>query len=127
MIKIPDKITIGGIDFEVKWVKELNNQNVALLQLREGAIEILDDLGEEVAFSSFIHEIFHSVLYTQNIWVDDWVKHDERFVETSAQLLSQIIKQIMDYNYDTAYIDGLLGPEKEKEEKKTVLNIEGFD
>lgn len=126
MIKIPPTIDIGGVTYVVKWVSELQHKLAAQIYFREGYIEIDENLNEEVAFVSFIHEIQHGIFGSQNFDLNRMIYHDENLVERSSQMWGQVIKQIVDYNSDSAYQDGLLGFE---DEEKDVLNInlEGFD
>lgn len=123
MIKIPEEIQIGGITFKVKWEKEIGPGLVAQIHYRTAIIEILDDLSEEVAFASFIHELQHGVFGTQNYDLNEMIYHDENLVETSAQLWSQVIKQIVACNLMDNSVD------VEKVENKDLLRIpslEGF-
>jgi len=122
MIKIPQVIDIGGISYEIRWVAELQGKLAAQIFFRDGYIEIDENLSDEVAFVSFLHEVQHGIFGCQNYDINKMLYHDEGLVERSAQLWGQVIKQIVGYNSDCAYADGLLAPECI--EDKTVLDID---
>lgn len=111
MIRIPEAIEIGGITYVVKFVEELPGQ-AAQINFLEGVIRLRSDMGDEVSFLSFMHEIFHGIIQAQNHFPDQMIYNDENFTETSAQMLTSVFKQIYDYNM---LYDEFFAPQEEEE------------
>ena len=97
MMRIPEVIEIGGISYIVEFVEELPGQ-AAQINFMAGTIKIRSDMGDEVTFLSFMHELVHGVMQAQNHFPDQMIYNDENFTETTAQMLNSVFKQIYDYN-----------------------------
>lgn len=117
MMRIPEVIEIGGISYIVTFVEDLPGQ-AAQINFMEGTIKIRSDMGDEVTFLSFMHEIVHGITQAQNHFPDQMIYNNEHFTETTAQMLNSVFKQIYDYNmlYDEYFAKG--------EEEETVLEID---
>ena len=120
MIRIPEALEIGGITYMVEFVEELPGR-AAQIHFMDGVITIRSDMGEEVTFLSFMHEIVHGVMQAQNHFPDQMVYNDESFTETTAQMMTSVFKQIYDYNM---LYDEYFAPQVEEgEEDQTVLEL----
>jgi hypothetical protein len=126
MIRIPEVIEIGGITYPVEFVDDLPSGRAAQIHFLEGVISIRSDMGDEVTFLSFIHEIVHGVMQSMNHFPDQMIYNDEDFTERTAQLMTSIFKQIMDYNL---LYDEFFAPQVEEMEEKDTLeiNVDGVD
>lgn len=120
MIRIPEAIEIGGITYLVEFDKELPGGRAAQIHFLEGIITIRPDMGDEVTFLSFMHEIVHGVMQSMNHFPDQMIYNDEDFTERTAQLMTSVFKQIMDYNL---LYDEFFAPQVEEGEEETVLEL----
>lgn len=125
MIRIPEAIEIGGVTYKVEFEEELPGR-AAQIHFLEGVISIRNDMGDEVTFLSFIHEIVHGVIQAQNHFPDQMIYNDENFTETTAQMLTSVFKQIYDYNmlYDEYFAPQTEELQALKDDEETVLNID---
>lgn len=117
-IKIPEALEIGGVTYIVKFVEDLPSGQAAQIRFLDGVIKVRTDMGDEVVFLSFMHEVVHGVMQSMNHFPNDMIYNDEDFTERTAQLMTSIFKQIFDYNM---MYDEYFAPQEEEE--KTVLNI----
>lgn len=97
-MKIPDNITIGGQIIDVKLIDHLDNGYLGQISLGESEIVIAQNFNgrkqhQESINSTFIHEIIHGILDTIR---ETELSSNEKFVNTFAGYLYQIIKQIKD-------------------------------
>ena len=88
-MKIPDNITIGGQVIEVKLIDHLDNGYLGQISLGESEIVI----DQESINTTFIHEVIHGILDTMG---ETELSSNEKFVNTFAGYLYQVIKQIKD-------------------------------
>ncbi len=125
MIRIPEAIEIGGITYEVRFQEDLPGNQAAQIHFLEGVIRMRSDMGDEVTFLSFIHEIVHGVMQALNHFPDAMIYNDENFTEQSAQLFTSIFKQIYDYNmlYDE-YFAPQVEEEVVDEDEQDILTID---
>jgi hypothetical protein len=98
MIRIPDFIEIGGITYQVRFNDNLPAGRVAQIHFTDGTIDIESTMCTEVVFLSFMHEIVHGVMQSQNHFPNEMIYNDEDFTERTAQLMASIFKQIFVYN-----------------------------
>jgi hypothetical protein len=125
MIKIPDYIEIGGITYHVRFNNELPAGRVAQIHFTDGTIDIESSMCDEVVFLSFMHEIVHGCMQSQNHFPNEMIYNDEDFTERTAQLLASIFKQIFVYN--TQY-EEFFAPQEEEEEKETLeINVKELE
>ena len=124
MIRIPEVIEIGGIAYIVEFDEELPGGRAAQIHFLEGIITIRPDMGDEVTFLSFMHEVVHGVMQSMNHFPDQMVYNDEDFTERTAQLMTSIFKQIYDYNM---LYDEYFAPQEEEEQTVLELNIDGVE
>lgn len=127
-IRIPEALEIGGVTYIVEFVDELPSGQAAQIRFLDGIIKIRTDMGDEVIFLSFMHEIVHGVIQAQNHFPDQMIYNDENFTETTAQMMASVFKQIFDYNmlYDEYFAPQV--EEKSTEEKDVLeLDIEGVE
>lgn len=129
-IRIPEYIDIGGVTYPVEFTDTLDHGRVAQIHFLDGVIQIEKDMGEEVAFVSFMHEVTHGILQAMSHHLQGMIYHDERFVEQLAQMYTHVFKQIVEYNFDLEYLEEVLKQwhnemDKEKDEmpEHDVLNI----
>jgi hypothetical protein len=135
---IPPKISIAGIDYEVKYkkdasvsgsskkalydavekgedttelelaVEEESNGLVAHINFMTNEIVMSESLPNQTMDLSFIHELVHGVDFAMGyVPIEDPMEMmalpiDELSVEARAQLMLQVIKQIVDYNVQEA-------------------------
>ena len=122
-MKIPSQIQVGPIIYTIKFHPEdFNNSDeermVANINFRDSVINISEDMGDQMVDLSFLHEVQHAIDYAMGYLTGDdddplSFESTERNVEARAQLMLQVINQLLDYNefYD------------DFEEADTVLNI----
>lgn len=121
MIRIPEAIEIGGVTYKIDFTDDLPGR-AAQIHFMDGIITIRDDMGDEVTFLSFMHEIVHGVIQAQNHFPDQMIYNDENFTETTAQMMASVFKQISDYNL---LYDEYFAPQVEEgEEDQTVLELD---
>ena len=93
-MKIPDNITIGGQIIDVKLIDHLDNGYLGQISLGESEIVIAQNFNgheqhQESINSTFIHGILDTMGETE-------LSSNEKFVNTFAGYLYQVIKQIKD-------------------------------
>jgi hypothetical protein len=132
-MKIPSQITIGGIDWNVKFhSKDFPNHNnesmVANLDFRYGIINISEDIHEQLVDLSFLHELIHAIDYSMGYLTDDKdpesMPISEKTVEQRAQLLLQVIKQLIDFNIISEMTNST---DIKIDSPKSILNIKRLD
>lgn len=125
IIRIPEAIEIGGITYAVEFVDELPGR-AAQIHFLDGVISIRSDMGDEVTFLTFMHEIVHGVIQAQNHFPDQMIYNDENFTETTAQMMTSVFKQVYDYNllYDEFYAPQTEELQALEDDEETVLNID---
>lgn len=97
-MKIPEKITIVGIDYEVKEVPindpKLNYGHMTGSQYSVNqSICLSEDNKGDYKNQVFVHELVHAICDALNI-SHETIVIDERFVESFSQILYQVIKQL---------------------------------
>jgi hypothetical protein len=123
-IRIPEEIDIFGVTYIVRFGTELEGNRVAQIHFTEGIIDVASDMAHDICFVSFIHEVQHGILQGMNYFMSDRIYHDESFVERMSQGWSQVIKQIIAYNFDVDCLYEMLKEEEEDEmPEKDTLNI----
>jgi len=121
MIKIPDYLEIGGVTYKVTFSEDLPAGRVAQIHFTEGEIQIDSTMCSEVVFLSFMHEVVHGCMQSQNHFPNDMIYNDEDFTERTAQLMTSIFKQIFEFNI---HYDEYFAPvEEEIQGDKDVLTI----
>lgn len=124
-IRIPEALEIGGITYIVEFVDELPSGQAAQIRFLDGVIKIRTDMGDEVVFLSFMHEIVHGVMQSMNHFPNDMIYNDEDFTERTAQILTSVFKQIYDYNM--LYDEYFAPQEEEKEQTVLKFDVEGVE
>jgi hypothetical protein len=122
-IRIPETIDIFGVTYVVRFGTELDGNRVAQIHFTEGVIDVASDMSNDICFVSFIHEVQHGILQGMNYFMSDRIYHDESFVERMSQGWSQVIKQIIAYNFDIDYLYEMLKEEEDEMPEKDTLNI----
>lgn len=95
MLKIPNKITIGGQDIEIKRVERCDDNSVGLANIYAGYIEIADKFNkddvqsESCKVNTFYHELTHCILDTMG---RNDLSKDEVFVNCFAGFLTEAMK-----------------------------------
>lgn len=97
-MKISDNITIGDQIIDVKLIGYLDNGYLGQISLGESEIVIAKNFNgheqhQESINSTFIHEVIHGILDTMG---EIELSSNEKFVNTFAGYLYQVIKQIKD-------------------------------
>ena len=122
-VRIPNEIDIFGVTYIVRFGTELEGNRVAQIHFTEGIIDVASDMSNDICFVSFIHEVQHGILQGMNYFMSDRIYHDESFVERMSQGWSQVIKQIIAYNFDNDYVYEMLKEEEDEMPEKDTLNI----
>lgn len=135
---IPPMISIAGIDYEVKYKKDVSvsgsskkdlydtmvegadtteleldvdeegNGLVAHINFLKNEIVLSESLPDQTMDLSFIHELIHGIDFAMGyVPIEDPMEVmalpiDELSVEARAQLMLQVIKQIINYNVEEA-------------------------
>jgi hypothetical protein len=128
-------LTIAGIDYEVCWNdgkidsvdedgNEIKLETIANIHFLDNKINLCGDYTQQTTDISYTHELVHGILFAMGYQRGFVVEDDEveRFTEGFAQILLQIMKQIIDYNvvypdeeeYDTIVIDNSILEELEE-------------
>lgn len=125
MIRIPEAVEVGGVTYQVEFVEELPGR-AAQIHFMDGIVTIRSDMGEEVTFLSFMHEMVHATIQAQNHFPDQMIYNDENFTETTAQILTSVFKQIYDYNmlYDEYFAPQVEEESTEEEHDTLEINVE---
>ena len=101
-MKIPNKIRIGGQDINVCIKDRLINEKLGIICLASGELEIAEKFYdykqcESSKVNTFIHEVVHGVLDTMG---EKELSSNEKFVNTFASLLVDVIEEIVKVNKD---------------------------
>ena len=109
-MRIPDMLTIVGIDYEVCFNdgaiqtvdedgQKIKHETVANVDFLNCRINISKDLSEQIVDLSFMHEVVHAILFAMGYQIEmSTMENNEEFVEGFAQILLQVINQILEYN-----------------------------
>ena len=126
-MRIPPMLSIAGIDYKVCWNdgkietqdeegNEIKLETIANIHFLDNEINLCGDYTQQTTDISFVHELVHGILFAQGYQRGFVIPDDEveRFTEGFAQILLQVMNQIIEYN--------VLFEEYEKE--YDVINIE---
>ena len=99
-MKIPSKIRIGGQDINISIKDRIVNEKLGTICIASGELEIAENFNEykqseSSKVNTFIHEIVHGVLDTMG---ENKLSNDEKFVNTFASLLVDVIEEIVKVN-----------------------------
>ena len=99
-MKIPSKIRIGGQDINISIKEHLVGEKLGTICLATGELDIADNFYnykqcESSKINTFIHEVVHGVLDTMG---ENKLSRDEKFVNTFASLLVDVIEEIIKAN-----------------------------
>ena len=99
-MKIPSKIRIGGQDINISIKEHLVGEKLGTMCLASGELEIAEKFydskqSESSKINTFIHEVVHGVLDTMG---ENKLSRDEKFVNTFASLLVDVIEEIIKAN-----------------------------
>lgn len=104
-MEIPSKIRIGGQDIDVTIKDRLYNGNLGTICLGTGELLIAENFNEgqqseSSRFQTFIHEVIHGVLDSMG---ESELSQNERFVNSFASLLVDVIYDIVEINKQQPY------------------------
>lgn len=87
---LPKQVIVLGITYQVKRVPVINKDTHLLAQIDHVKQEILldEDLGEELAHQSLLHEVIHACL--QGLGYSE-LHEDETFVQSLASALHTVL------------------------------------
>ena len=99
-MKIPNKIRIGGQDINISIKEHLVDEKLGTMCLASGELEIAEKFydskqSESSKINTFIHEVVHGVLDTMG---EKELSSNEKFVNTFASLLVDVIEEIVKAN-----------------------------
>ena len=99
-MKIPSKIRIGGQDIDVCIVERIENDKLGQICVAEGKMLIADNFStskqsESSKANTFVHEVVHGTLDTMG---ETELSSNEKFVNTFASLLVDVIEEIVKAN-----------------------------
>lgn len=91
--KIPKKLKVGSVDYEVKRVEHCGNNDDFGFWRPQEIIEIANQAGgyevsESKKMQTLLHEITHAVLFTMG---KEELNDDESFVNTFSSFLAEAI------------------------------------
>ena len=124
-MKIPNNITVGGIDWTIKFhPKDFLNRSgvemIANVDFRCGIINISSNLHEQLVDLAFLHELTHTIDYSMGYLSDENKPQNlpitDKTVELRAQLWLQVIKQLIDFNIISELCPDFLDPNLFKDE-----------
>ena len=124
---IPPSLKIAGITYEVLYNNgkietededgnDIVVDTIANVNFVDCTINLSEDVCEQVIDLSFMHEVVHAILFAMGYQLGGAIEHDEVFIEGYAQLLLQVMQQIIEYN--VYFEDYQLMMEEEFEEKE---------
>jgi len=142
-MRVPPVITIAGIDYEVKWNdgkiitedaegKQVKIETIANIHFLDQTINLCGDYGEQTVDISLIHELVHGICFAMGYQQEMVVPSDdmERWTEGFAQILLQVMNQIIEYNmlYEEYYsMKDELEMAEESEEYLDAQPVEEYD
>ena len=101
-MKIPDNVRINGVDYAVKWVKDLNDGAIMLHGLFDSCNSTISLNPKSQEYQqqciTFLHELFHAVIYSYQINLVSEAKEviipkeEEKLVELLARGFYQVIQ-----------------------------------
>lgn len=88
---IPNKIDVAGVTYSVE-EKEVviigdSTGYAGLCNYKDAKIEVLQDMSPERKEETFVHELFHAILFESG-----FDEHDEDLVERASRVLYQVLK-----------------------------------
>lgn len=88
---IPNKVKIAGINYIIEQkevvIIEGGTNYAGACDPKNARIEILEDMPIERKEETFVHELFHAILFESGFSV-----HDEELVDRSSRILYQVLK-----------------------------------
>ena len=98
MFKIPEKIKIGFVDYEVTALKTIAGDLLGGHSEEHAVIEIAEKLNPQIRAKIFTHECLHGIFAQFGIPVED----EEAIVTQLATGVTQVINQIVEFNVDNS-------------------------
>ena len=93
--KIPDKIRVGGITYQVEYSDKLIRESrVGEIDYHDAVIRICKSTAPDVQAWTFWHEIVHAMLMTLGYHPDDEAVLDERFVDSFASVMGCVLEEL---------------------------------
>ncbi len=91
MFKTPKSFTLGGIDYPIYLVGEVNNDTNlnGMAYLNKHRIELLDSMDDDKTGQVFCHELTHCILSAMG---EDELSDNEKFVDLFGTFLHQALK-----------------------------------
>jgi len=88
-MKLPEKVKVGAMVYTVEIVPNMyaDRQLYGEVIYDQQVIKIAGDINEARQFNVFLHELTHAILFESG----DVVDHDERFVRSFSNLLTQVV------------------------------------
>lgn len=87
-MKVPDKVRVGGLDFDVKMPKEIDGgENIGKADVAKRKIEIEKGLSDSTTLSVLWHECIHLALIQSGR-----PDHEEPLVEVMEYAIYQILR-----------------------------------
>lgn len=93
MFDLPEKIKIGGAEYEVNMVDRIRDSQspVGRFDVMDGIIEVVDADNPDFVCQTFIHELVHALHYQMG-YNGDQLYEDEHYVDGLANALYALVK-----------------------------------
>lgn len=121
-------LSIGGIDYEVGFGdprftgvneagEEVEHHAVAHVNFMDAKIMITPEMGDQFIDLSFLHEVVHAITFSMGYQPGSIIPNDEVFTEGFANILLQVMNQILEFNMEHPHY------EESYEEDEEVIDL----
>lgn len=98
-MKIPQKIQVGGITYQVEDVEPdshelVNGTTIGHIYYDKQLIVLAKNMRGDRKAQTFTHEIIHAILLAMGISGEQEIVLDERFIDAFSSYLHQVMEQI---------------------------------
>ena len=94
MIKIPEKIKIAGIEYDIEYTDDKEIDYLGLSSTQHSLIKLNKNMNKSKTEQIFFHELTHEILKNLGCHLGDQIYHNENFTQSFSLILHQIISQI---------------------------------
>jgi hypothetical protein len=93
-MKIPKKITIGGVQYLVEIRDEDNIETDALgiCECNDSKILLKKDMNKDLTFKTFVHEVLHAIVFEYGVIIEE--DDEELLINQLTTGVFEFIKQL---------------------------------
>lgn len=95
MLKIPNAIRIGSIDYDIKFFKgAIGNTDLGQHDGKNSTIELTTDTNPQMQFKTFVHEVLHAIIFQYGVDIPE--EQEEQVVIQLTSGVTEFIEQMLE-------------------------------